>query len=447
MRQSQQQRTMDHEDYDKDWARRYILDPLTAPEPSQESGIAGSYNAAARPLSDPKTSPGSSSGSSPKKHGFFARRLSFRSRGKQHAESVVAKSPPPPPARSELPTPPASTSPSKAEFHSSNPFSDHAPQASRDATPPANQQKYPPLRSKKHLRVVSDPHYPPGPSSRPHAPRQPPREEAPPPYRRHYSNPSPDPFYQGPLAHRYPGDMSHRPLDSAKRDTRAAERTHRRGASLHNTDIIDALDTIGGTYHHGGPYDATLASRNVNKKYSPLAAVQRSNEEAIRATPPEFIQDSLEHHVPLQGVAIIPPGGVDPRGRVMDYEEGADLMREEDAPGGAYKRWAEVRYHPDDLKGKGEPSYSLERDLKQKNKYINAAGEYELQSPRHGRLLSRQRRRSSGQWGDDSLGSSSGYHQTTVQRSNSTGKKLSDGLKRRMGSLRKKPVATAQEVN
>lgn len=327
-------------------ARRYILDPLTAPEPSQESGIAGSYNAAARPLSDPKTSPDSSSGSSPKKHGFFARRLSFRSRGKQHAESVVAKSPPPPPARSELPTPPASTSPSKAEFHSSNPFSDHAPQASRDATPPANQQKYPPLRSKKHLRVVSDPHYPPGLSSRPHAPRQPPREEAPPPYRRHYSNPSPDPFYQGPLAHRYPGDMSHRPLDSAKRDTRAAERTHRRGASLHNTDVIDALDTIGGTYHHGGPYDATLASRNVNKKYSPLAAVQRSNEEAIRATPREFIQDSLEHHVPLQGVAIIPPGGVDPRGRVMDYEEGADLMREEDAPGGAYKRWAEVVSSP-----------------------------------------------------------------------------------------------------
>jgi hypothetical protein len=136
--------------------------------------------------------------------------------------------------------------------------------------------------------------------------------------------------------------MSHRPLDSIKRDTRAAERAHRRGASTHKTDVIDALDTIGGTYHHGGPYDATLASRNINQKYSPVAAVQHTNEEAIRATPREFIQDSLEHHVPLQGTAVIPPGGIDPRGRVMDYEEGADLMREPDAPGGAYKRWADV---------------------------------------------------------------------------------------------------------
>jgi hypothetical protein len=26
-------------------------------------------------------------------------------------------------------------------------------------------------------------------------------------------------------------------------------------------------------------------------------------------------------------------------GKPMNYEEGADLMRESDAPGGAYKRW------------------------------------------------------------------------------------------------------------
>jgi hypothetical protein len=26
----------------------------------------------------------------------------------------------------------------------------------------------------------------------------------------------------------------------------------------------------------------------------------------------------------------------------MQYEEGADLMREPDAPGGAYKRWGDV---------------------------------------------------------------------------------------------------------
>jgi hypothetical protein len=29
-------------------------------------------------------------------------------------------------------------------------------------------------------------------------------------------------------------------------------------------------------------------------------------------------------------------------GRPMTYEEGADLMREPDAPGGAYKRWAGI---------------------------------------------------------------------------------------------------------
>lgn len=136
--------------------------------------------------------------------------------------------------------------------------------------------------------------------------------------------------------------MSHRPLETIKHHTKAAERGHRRGASTHHTDVIDALDTIGGTYHHGGPYDATLASRNVSKKYSPVAAVQKTNEEALRATPGEFIQDSLDHHVPLQGTAVIPPGGIDPRGRRMEYEEGADLMREPDAPGGAYKRWADV---------------------------------------------------------------------------------------------------------
>jgi len=61
--------------------------------------------------------------------------------------------------------------------------------------------------------------------------------------------------------------------------------------------------------------------------------------EAIKATPREFIDDSLTKHVPLQGTAVVPPGMADMRGHVMSYEEGADLMREKDAPGGAYKRW------------------------------------------------------------------------------------------------------------
>lgn len=124
-----------------------------------------------------------------------------------------------------------------------------------------------------------------------------------------------------------------------KKQAKTAHRSgkHRRGTS--QPDTIDALDTIGGSYHHDGPYEATLASRNINSKYSPLEAVRDSNMEAIRATPREFIQDSLQRHVPLQGTSSIPNGDLDLGGNVMTYEEGADLMREIDAPGGAYKRW------------------------------------------------------------------------------------------------------------
>jgi hypothetical protein len=38
----------------------------------------------------------------------------------------------------------------------------------------------------------------------------------------------------------------------------------------------------------------------------------------------------------LEGVAIVPPGVADRFGRVLDYEEGADLHRE---PGADYRRW------------------------------------------------------------------------------------------------------------
>ena len=141
------------------------------------------------------------------------------------------------------------------------------------------------------------------------------------------------------LPQRFPGDMSHRPLDMIKRETKVANRAgkHRRGPS--QPDIIDALDTVGGGYHHDGPYEATLASRNIHSKYSPLEAVRDSNMEAIRATPHEYIQDSLTRHVPLQGTSTIPNGSVDLKGNVLTYQEGADLMREKDAPGGAYGRW------------------------------------------------------------------------------------------------------------
>ena len=126
----------------------------------------------------------------------------------------------------------------------------------------------------------------------------------------------------------------------------SGSRSHRRNIS--DTDVIDSLDSIGpgGAYHHGGPYDATLISRNLDHKFSPVAAVQESNLEAIRATPREYIQDSLQKHMPLQGTSSVPAGEVDMSGNVMTYEEGADLMREPDAAGGAYKRWDGVVSEP-----------------------------------------------------------------------------------------------------
>jgi hypothetical protein len=113
---------------------------------------------------------------------------------------------------------------------------------------------------------------------------------------------------------------------------------------LPGADQIDVLDrsVVGGAYHHEGPYDATLLARNTSYQSSPVEAVRGTNAEAIRATPREYIKDSLDKHVPLQGTAIIPPGMEGLDGREMKYEEGADLMREPDAPGGAYKRWEGV---------------------------------------------------------------------------------------------------------
>lgn len=112
---------------------------------------------------------------------------------------------------------------------------------------------------------------------------------------------------------------------------------------LPGADLIDSLDSsMDQLYHHEGPYDATLLSRNTRKDYSPLEAVKNSNAEALKATPKEHIRDALDRHVPLQGVAIVPPGYRNMSGEVMDYEEGTDLMRDQDAPGGAYKRWEGV---------------------------------------------------------------------------------------------------------
>lgn len=136
------------------------------------------------------------------------------------------------------------------------------------------------------------------------------------------------------LLSRFEGDQSHRPLDIIKRDTRLANcAPHLRKQHHVGPDTIDSLDTVGGAYHHEGPYDATLLARNTAVDSSPVAAVCESNIEALKATPRERINDSLRAHRPLDGVALVPPGVFDRNGQVYDYEE-KNLIIE-----GDYKRW------------------------------------------------------------------------------------------------------------
>jgi hypothetical protein len=142
------------------------------------------------------------------------------------------------------------------------------------------------------------------------------------------------------LLSRFDGDQSHRPLEMIKRDVKLANRApHLRKKHYVGPDSIDSLDTVGGAYHHEGPFDATLLAKNISYKTSPVEAVRRTNLEALKATPREMIRDSIEKHRPLDGVASIPSGMADENGRVYHYTEGTDMMIEN---GGDYKRWPGV---------------------------------------------------------------------------------------------------------
>jgi len=151
-----------------------------------------------------------------------------------------------------------------------------------------------------------------------------------------------------------------------RQETKTANRApHLRKGHLVGTDSVDRLDDLTSHYHHEGPYDATLLARNTSYVNSPIEAVSTTNEEALKATPREMVKDSVEKHRPLDGVASVPPGIEDRYGNKYNYREGTDMMIENNPEGGAYKRWPGVQYHPDDLKGKGEPSYSVEKALKE----------------------------------------------------------------------------------
>ncbi|KFZ13960.1 hypothetical protein V502_06340 [Pseudogymnoascus sp. VKM F-4520 (FW-2644)] len=347
---------------DKDWASRYLLDPLTAPEPSQLTG------------------PGT------------------------HFGSTLDKK--------LTPTPPASTRSSQSKLSSRNPFRDPQPQQ-----PLIDVGQQPQGRQSLNDKPL---------------PRGPPRQ-------RH-----------GSLSQRYPGDVSHRPLDMIKKQNKlASQAPHLKKKHLPQADIIDSLDaSMDHLYHHEGPYDATLLARNTSKYQSPIDAVRGSNEEALKATPQENIRDALSRHVPLHGVGIVPPGGRLASGQVMDYTEGDDLMRESDAPGGAYKRWDGVRYLPEDYKGKGEPSFSADAARDKRPGHRRIASEdnfvYEMQPTARSRPSSHQRSTSS--VAPETQGSPNAARYPEFERgtrqNNSVGRKLGDGLKRRFGSLRKNKKPT-----
>ncbi|KAH6884551.1 hypothetical protein B0T10DRAFT_409859 [Thelonectria olida] len=387
-------------------AKAYILDPLTAPEPSQDTGI-GSVAANFKKFSlSESTFPASF------KDPRDVRKSSSSHRHRHHHQR-------------SYPTPPTSASPSRSHFHPSNPFATTDGNSSGDfdsppRTPPRSShgahhpRRYPPVSAvirSSSSRSTQDP------------PVRPDYQ-----HQRSFSAGNNDLARRRSINQRHPGDMTHRPLEILRKEARAADRApHLRRKNMPHTDTIDALDTIGGTYHHGGPFDAALVSRNRNKAYSPVAAVHDSNMEAIRATPREYLEDSLRKHMPLQGTALIPNGAEDFHGNVMDYEEGADLMREPDAAGGAYKRWDGIEYHPDDLKGKG-PNFEKERDMKEKKRRAKGLpAEYELQS----RPPLSTRHRSYEAPGTPSVDAGLG-------RSHSTSKRFGDGLRRRFGSMRRK---------
>ena len=218
--------------------------------------------------------------------------------------------------------------------------------------------------------------------------------------------------------------MSHRPLDTLTKEKRTADRSRHSTKKHHiRPDSIDKLDEVGASYHHGGPYDATLFARN-NSKDSPLQALAGTNSEALKATPQEKIMDSVKGHRPLDGVALYAPGQMDRNGHVYEYQPGENMMTDLNPGGGAYKRWPGVQYHPDDIKGKGEPSYSIEKALKEHT--------LEEKPGADGIEMKSQNRHRSGSGAIPEAVFNDGNENTVGRRGS-----FSRGLRKRIGSLRK----------
>ncbi|KAL8729195.1 MAG: hypothetical protein Q9181_005093 [Wetmoreana brouardii] len=372
---------------DKQWASKYLLDPLTAPEPSQETGPGTHYNSTFS--SNPNRQSTSSTSTLKKAPSVSVRGTTGNT-------------------RNGLPSPPSSSSPRKDRFP---PFSpSEASFQTRRSSDQASTQV--PTSTGGQASSAAEP------TTR---------------VRRTSS-----------LSARYQGDRSHRPLEMIARDQKLAHRSHHLRKQQHiGADSIDQLDVVGGGYHHGGPFDAASLARNMEYKNSPIEAVAGTNAEALKATPEEKIIDAVREHRPLDGVANVPPGQADREGRVYDYQEGTDLMIED---GGDYKRWPGVKYLPEDLKGKGEPSYSIEKALKEhkagvrEHRRVMSDGQpaYEMapttRSTRRARPDLQARSSSYGSEQQQEQRYSEWEREREEERPRSSGGVK--GLRRRMGSLR-----------
>ncbi|KAL8766955.1 MAG: hypothetical protein Q9209_006436 [Squamulea sp. 1 TL-2023] len=383
---------------DKQWATKYLLDPLTAPEPSQETGPGTHYKSTFS--SDINRQSKSSIPTSQKKEPSVSVR-----------ETECEK-------RNGLPSPSSATLYSERFANGQGlPKNTHNRRSSDQAyvqTPNAT-------GGQASTQIATSTG---GQASSSIAPTNRPRRTS-------------------SLSARYQGDRSHRPLEIIAHEQKLAHRSHHlRKQQHHGADSIDQLDIAGGAYHHEGPFDAASLARNRAYKNSPIEAVASTNAEALRATPEEKVVDALKKHRPLDGVAIVPPGQADREGRLYKYEEGTDLMIED---GGNYKRWPGVKYLPEDLKGKGEPSYSIEKSLKEHkqgardHRRIMSEGQpaYEM-APTNPRTSGRpglQVRSSS--YGNSNTDSErqQRYSEWERERPRSSG---GGGLRKRLGSLRLK---------